>query len=270
MFEREKKDQKALVSVAGKLLSSLKQGQKKFPVPKQITRNLSVELMLAETGTRTETVGGAPPAYVPDYFYKKYQSWYTETRELVSVLLPRRTEDFVRYYSGAKKNDSDATIENFILKKWVAHTRRDLELITSAFENQYRILDSATTRFESSLMDLRQLLQANLFDSEVESAKYLAKNGYLRAAGAVCGVVLEAHLKQVCAAHGISVRNNSGLRDLYEALKTNEIIDLAKWRFIQHLGDIRNKCDHKQTQEPTPVEIDDFAQGVDKILKTVA
>jgi len=46
-------------------------------------------------------------------------------------------------------------------------------------------------RFESSLFDIRQLVQADLFDSELEAAEELAKNRFSRAAGAVAGVVLD-------------------------------------------------------------------------------
>lgn len=113
-------------------------------------------------------------------------------------------------------------------------------------------------------------MQADLLDDELHSAEELNKNGYARAAGAVAGVVLEAHLGTVCDRHGITPKKkNSTIADFLDALKANGTVDTATWRFIQHLGDIRNKCDHKKTADPTKAEVTDLIEGVRKITKTV-
>ncbi len=49
---------------------------------------------------------------------------------------------------------------------------------------------------------------ADLFDSELESAKELSKKGFLRAGGALAGVVLEKHLAQVMTNHGLKSKKN--------------------------------------------------------------
>ena len=69
----------------------------------------------------------------------------------------------------------------------------------SRFNQQLSIVKTIRERFRSSLFDIRQLAQADLFDSELEAAKELAKNKFIRAAGAVAGVVLERHLKESVA-----------------------------------------------------------------------
>jgi len=48
------------------------------------------------------------------------------------------------------------------------------------FNTQIEILKSVQARFESSLFDVAQLVRADLFDSELDSARELAKNGFLR------------------------------------------------------------------------------------------
>ena len=53
------------------------------------------------------------------------------------------------------------------------------------FHQQLIILKSAKGRFESSLFDIKQLLQSDLFDSELEAAKELNNKGFTRGAGAV-------------------------------------------------------------------------------------
>jgi hypothetical protein len=113
-------------------------------------------------------------------------------------------------------------------------------------------------------------LQADLFDSEIETASVLAKSGYLRAAGAICGVVLEKHLHHVCGAHNIKLaKKNPTISDLIQLLKDGSVITVAQWRFIQSLADVRNICDHAKGREPTKVEISDLVTGVEKTLKQV-
>ena len=48
------------------------------------------------------------------------------------------------------------------------------------------------------------LVQADLFDNELDAAAELNDKGFRRAAGAVAGVVLEEHLETVCEQHNIS------------------------------------------------------------------
>ena len=72
----------------------------------------------------------------------------------------------------------------------------------SHFDQQFNIVEAARLTLDSALIDLTNVLQADLFDSELDSARALGKLGFRRAAGAICGVVLEKHLKQVCDVHG--------------------------------------------------------------------
>ena len=129
---------------------------------------------------------------------------------------------------------------------------------------------SVQARFESSLFDIRQLVMADLFDSELDAAAELAKNKFLRAAGAVAGVVLEKHLTQVCANHSMAIsEKGAGISDLNELLKGSNVVDVPQWRFIQHLADIRNLCDHSKTAEPTASQVGDLISGVAKVVKTL-
>jgi hypothetical protein len=155
-------------------------------------------------------------------------------------------------------------------------TTRGLEVVADGsaaipeFVQQLNMVRAAKATLNSSLMDLRAVLQADLFDTEIESAGALAKAGYLRAAGAICGVVLEKHLLHVCDIHNIKVpKKNPGISDLIQLLKDDNVITVAQWRFIQSLADIRNICDHAKGREPTKDEIADLVAGAEKTLKQV-
>jgi len=119
----------------------------------------------------------------------------------------------------------------------------------SLFENQLGIVKAAKRRFESSLFDIKQLVQADLFDSELDAARELNKKGFTRGAGAVAGVVLEGHLSRVCENHKIKVtKKKPTINDYNQLLKDNDVIEMKDWRFIQLLADLRNLCDHDKKE----------------------
>jgi len=140
----------------------------------------------------------------------------------------------------------------------------------SQFNQQLAILKSAQGRFESSLFDIKQLVQADLLDSELDAARLLSKNKFYRAAGAIVGVVIEKHLAQVCINHSVVVsKKHPTISDFNDLLKNNSVIEVPQWRFIQHLGDLRNLCDHNKGKEPSAAEIEDLISGAEKITKTL-
>jgi len=123
-------------------------------------------------------------------------------------------------------------------------------------------------RFESSLFDIRQFVQADLFDSELDTARALLKTCFARAAGAIAGVVLEGHLKEIAAKHELPKALKT-INPINLALKSAGVIDQAQSRHIEFLGDIRNKCGHKGSNDPTAGDVQDLIDGTAKVIKTV-
>lgn len=145
----------------------------------------------------------------------------------------------------------------------------DISSAIPRFEQQLNILKSTQNRFSSSLFDIKTLVMADVFDSEIDSARTLLHHKYYRAAGAIAGVVLEKHLSSVSISHTAPLKKKTTtISDLNDHLKDRGIIDVPQWRFIQHLGDIRNLCSHNK-QEPTKDQVQDLLDGVAKIIKTV-
>jgi len=212
---------------------------------------------------------------VPD-FNNEYEKWYSEALEVVKQILPSRYDDFKHLYRDDKRKTFDRltyTISDYMLG---LRATRGSEIVVDSksafpkFQQQVKILEAAEKRFDSSLFEIKQLLQADIFDSELDAARELLKNGYIRAAGAVAGVVLEKHLEQVCVSHSVVIKKKKpSISDYNQALKDTQTIEIPTWRFIQHLADLRNLCDHKRTREPKPEEIEDLINGVDKVSKTI-
>jgi hypothetical protein len=216
---------------------------------------------------------------LPD-FKKNYEKWYSESLAVLRQLLPDRVANFVGFYEKPKGRKEiaygDYVIQDYLQGTIVTDYRIGGRDVTPSaalpqYKQQLAILQAAQVRFESSLFEIRQLVQADLFDSEIGAARELMKNKFFRAAGAIAGVVLEKHLYQVCTDHGIKVvKKNPGIGDLNELLKSSSVIDVPQWRHITLLGDLRNLCAHKKEKEPSAQQVNDLIDGTDKVLKTIA
>lgn len=209
-------------------------------------------------------------------FKSKYNEWYNESIALIKQLMPERLDDFQSYYKLEKRKETTNatyTISDYLIGTQISRMGEVIVSRTSAiskFEQQYYIVKSLKHRFDSSLYDIKQLLQADVFDSELDSARELCKKEFYRAAGAICGVVIEKHLSEVCTQHQIKVtKKNPGINDYNELLKLNNVIDIPVWRNIQRLADLRNMCDHHKDVEPTKDNIEELIAGTDKMLKTI-
>ena len=211
-------------------------------------------------------------------FIDEYQPWYSEAKALVRQLLPDRLSDFIQYYEKPKSRKGvtyeNYTIEDYlqglVMKDGLGSKVVGIDAGLPRFRQQLSIVKAIRERFQSTLFDIRQLAQADLFDSELDAAKELVKNKFTRAAGIVAGVVLERHLKEVCANHGLNLRKKAPqISNLNDDLKDADVIDIPQWRSIQYLGDLRNLCAHDRRSEPTQGQVEELLAGVAKVSKTV-
>lgn len=211
-------------------------------------------------------------------FSDKYNAWYNEALCLVKQLMPERLDEFVSYYKIPKRKDQDIsylsyTISDYLLGvvvKELGQVKVGGTAAVPKFQQQLQIVLSLKERFESSLYDIKQLVQADMLDSEIDSAKLLLKNGFLRAAGAICGVVLEKHFATICEIRSLRVsKKNPCINDYNQLLKSEGIIDTPTWRKISFIADLRNLCDHNKKEEPTKEQLADMVNETMKIVKTV-
>jgi hypothetical protein len=109
-------------------------------------------------------------------FERNYQRWYTEAVAAVAQLIPGRAAEFEQLYLGdGKRKAIDADTYNIqdwltgrrlpAAEKAAVAPRAEVLAISLRLKAQLEILKSAEVRLESSLFEMRQLVQADLFDS---------------------------------------------------------------------------------------------------------
>ena len=214
-------------------------------------------------------------------FEKKYQNWYTISISVIQQIIPQRLNEFENLYLADPKrkitNHSTYSIQDWIngyrLFSMIVpddYDSDDIDIVISKFITQINILESASERFKNSLFEIRNVAQAELFDSEIDAAKDLLKNGFIRPAGIIAGVLLEKYLNEVWENNKIKVcKKNPSISDYNDLLKNNNIYEIPQWRTIQWLGDVRNLCGHNKNGEPTKDNVLDLINGVEKVIKTI-
>ena len=261
-----KKDLDRLIGLGQKLQVSMEIRINRKEIMKQIADAIK------EKDKREKYIESLP------IFEMTYEAWYSESIALLKQILPDRVDNFISLYEKPRSR-KELSHENYVIQDFLqglvskngfGEIIVDISAASPQFRQQLHIVEAAKARFESSLFDIRQIVQADLFDREIDAARELHKNKFLRAAGAIAGVVLEKHLVQVCNDHRIHIaKKHPGIADLNELLKANGVIDIPQWRNISMLGDIRNICDHNKLQEPTSEQVNDLIIGTDKVLKTI-
>jgi hypothetical protein len=210
-------------------------------------------------------------------FEAEYDAWFSEALVIVKKVRPDRLKDFRALYERPRgRRTVDAA--TYVIQDYLAgldltgsgEARTAAEAALPLFRQQMAILRAAVSSLDSALLDTRRLVQAGLLDSGFNAARELVRNGYLRAAGVLVGVLMEGHLRELCRERRIRIpKSNPSVTHLAERLRDAGVIDIAQWRRIQHLGEIRNRCAQKRTEEPTATQIDELLGGGEWLVRNV-
>ena len=200
-----------------------------------------------------------------------YQAWYSVARRVVEQLLPERLDEFTRYYSLPPGEHTawayDCTVNELLLGQVAYETevRHANELGLKRLQRQVAIVASCAGVLESTLADIRWSITVQASEDELSEAQALALQGYIRAAGALAGVVLERALRRLAERHGIQTEGVKAAA-LNDGFKSRSIYDEPTRSRIQLLLAIRNKCSHPGDDEPAATEVNDLIAGVDRVL----
>ncbi len=241
---------------------------------------LGIEILLFHTDSQISIVGSSieKPKSM-DSLPLCYNRWYSLAISTLQAVGKDRLVEFENYYTTKHQikelTQDNYTISHFLTGRFLRFSSGDNEyycqrIFTSKFLQQISILESVKHRLDSSLNDIAQIVQADLLDSEIETCKQLVKQKYFRAAGVICGVVIERHLNSICEQRGLTItKKNPTINDFNEQLKNSQVIDTIKWREISYLADIRNLCGHNKEREPTAEDVNSLIEGTNKMIKTL-
>lgn len=109
------------------------------------------------------------------------------------------------------------------------------------------------------------MVQAELFDSELDQARELLSSGYKGPAAVVAGVVLETALKDLCDQHSIS---HSKLDKMNADLAKAGVYNKLQQKKITALADIRNSAAHGDWQSFSDTEVSEMIRDVESFLAT--
>ena len=206
-----------------------------------------------------------------------YLTWYTKALRLMRTLTSRRSHDAADQEKAGKDGSRpasyaaphDAGMGMTITESGATIGSAHLTFLAH-FDHQLRLLHSVSNGLEYVLTDMQGALYSEVGEHVLAAAYELFRHGHGRAAGTVVGVLLEIHLAKVATKYRVpNWTNTSGIIPLNEALKRGGIYDAEVWRFIQHLGALRQTCVDAAVRDPTVDELTTFIQGVETIRKTV-
>lgn len=117
------------------------------------------------------------------------------------------------------------------------------------------------------LITFKQIVQAEVFDSELEQAKSLLENGYKNAAAVIAGVVLETAIKEMCLNNNIDLEKKR-LTRLNDDLAKAGVYNTLEQKRITALADIRNNAAHGKYDEFTIEDVERMISDIERFLLT--
>jgi len=126
------------------------------------------------------------------------------------------------------------------------------------------ILDAAREDFEGGYLDsIHALVQAEVFDSELEQATELLDSGYASAAAVIAGVVLETALRDLCSRNNIAY----GKMDKMNAdLAKAQVYSILVQKQVTHLARIRNAAAHGNHSQFQPQDVTGMIAAIQQFL----
>lgn len=115
----------------------------------------------------------------------------------------------------------------------------------------------------------REIIHAELFSDFIEMAEYLLNEGYKDAAAVMVGGALEAHIRQLCIKHNISVENNGKPKkaeQLNSDLTKQRVYNILNQKNVTAWLDLRNKAAHAKYGEYAKEQVFYMLQGVQDFI----
>jgi len=205
---------------------------------------------------------------IPSNFIRDYHEWYSGVLALVEGNMPSRANEIIARHQGIKGTKYDALTPMIVLLQSQEMTFEKQVELASCISHMQSVVASIPAYMDARLYDVELAVAQAYVRDELSETEVLLKSGHVRAAGTIAGVLLERHLKLLCDRHHppIKYTKSAGISKLNDLLKDSGVYDVAQWRKIQWMGDIRNGCDHARTSEPRKEDVRDLISEVGKFV----
>jgi hypothetical protein len=151
--------------------------------------------IIPETHTKLDFV--IPDTYVmselvplPVTSHREYQQWFSSVRVIIRKNQPDRLPEIDELYESIKQVLKSSHISK--------HSFFDLK---DSIDLQFDLLSATVNYIHYSVYDIELEAYSIIMDDELLAAQHLLSKGFFRAAGALAGVILERHLKNLMRKH---------------------------------------------------------------------
>ena len=216
-------------------------------------------------------------------FIEKYLSWFFPVSNSIKFLFPEKFDEFNNcYYNYLKTNNR--TPDNYKISNYINNDKIDIntnfkyydeniriKIVYNNFNHQRLIVKAIIDNFDSVSFNYEKETYMTFQEENIDSVQELFDNNFLRAAGALCGVIIEKHLKTKLLPFDKNAftSKNLTLEPLNQACKKNNIYTTTEFKKIIHLTDLRNLCDHKNTKDPTKDQVQELIDGTKWIIYNI-
>jgi hypothetical protein len=176
---------------------------------------------------------------------EQYLNWCVKARSLIGNACGRESEHYKSFVEAEEPSSFSGNYENLKSLRAVFTAARE------DFEGGY-------------LVSVRNLVQAEIADSELDQARELHKSGYISAAAVVAGVVLETTLRTLCDSQGLSHGKLDKMNaDLAKAGQYNSLMQ----KRITALAAIRNSAAHGNAGDFTATDVSSMIADVERFAQ---
>ncbi|WGK61866.1 DUF4145 domain-containing protein [Halopseudomonas sp. SMJS2] len=173
-----------------------------------------------------------------------FTAWKVKVRSLLSLACGEKSQHFEQY----EKAEKPYTMESSF----------------SVAQRLGAVFHAVKEDFEGGYLNaIKNLIQAEVFESELEQAQELLDNGYKLSAAVIAGVVLETALRDLCDQENISHGKLDKMNaDLARSGKYNKL----QQKRITALADIRNNAAHGKPENFTDEDVKLMVRDVEGFL----
>jgi len=156
------------------------------------------------------------------------------------------------------------TCSNYLQEFIDAERTQVLDFGLARFERMTAVFNGAKEDFEGGYLNsLKNLVQAEVFNNELEQAEELFDRGYATAAAVIAGVVLETALRDLCSISGIE---HGSINKMNDDLARAGAYNANQKKQITSLSAIRNSAAHGKPEEFTNDQVRGMIDDVQRFL----